>query len=168
MYDFRCPDARRRGLRIVRDGVFFFKANAVSYSLRRSSSQNQNRTGALRLVDNFGAPLCRVLILLRLGRSFLCSGDEAHHHLRQRKATQPGGLSLLFRRESNGSVSEWIAGGNPEPRPGLLRSGGRLPSSAPRRRGLRIVRDDVFLRHRSFTSSLLLSKSKPHGRFMTR
>ena len=29
---------RRRGLRIVRDDVFFFKANAVSHSLRRSSS----------------------------------------------------------------------------------------------------------------------------------
>ena len=29
--------SRRRGLRIVRDGVFFFKANAVSHSLRRSS-----------------------------------------------------------------------------------------------------------------------------------
>ena len=28
---------RRRGLRIVRDGVFLFKANAVSHSLRRSS-----------------------------------------------------------------------------------------------------------------------------------
>ena len=28
---------RRRGLRIVRDGVFFFKANAISHSLRRSS-----------------------------------------------------------------------------------------------------------------------------------
>ena len=30
--------SRRRGLRIVRDGVFLFKANAVSHSLRRSSS----------------------------------------------------------------------------------------------------------------------------------
>ena len=29
---------RRRGLRIVRDDVCFFKANAVSHSLRRSSS----------------------------------------------------------------------------------------------------------------------------------
>ena len=47
------------------DTLFKFILNAVSYSLRRSSSQNQNRTGALRLVDNFGAPLCRVLILHR-------------------------------------------------------------------------------------------------------
>ena len=56
---------RRRGLRIVRDGVFFFKANAVFHSLRRSSFQNQNRTAASCLVDNFGIPLCWVLILYR-------------------------------------------------------------------------------------------------------
>ena len=54
---------RRRGLRIVRDGVFFFKANAVSHSLRRSSFQNQNRTVASCLADNFGTSLCWVLIL---------------------------------------------------------------------------------------------------------
>ena len=56
---------RRRGLRIVRDGVFFFIVNAVSHSLRRSSFQNQNRTAASCLVDNFGIPLCWVLILYR-------------------------------------------------------------------------------------------------------
>ena len=41
-----------------------------------------------------------------------------------------------------------------------------------RRRGLRIVRDDFFMlrskSHLSFTPSLLLSKSKPHGRFAPR
>ena len=34
---------RRRGLRIIRDGVFLFKANAVSHSLRRSYSPPQSR-----------------------------------------------------------------------------------------------------------------------------
>ena len=38
---------RRRGLRIVRDGVFFFKANAASYSLRRSSSPTAPRFAGL-------------------------------------------------------------------------------------------------------------------------
>ena len=42
---------------------FLFQRNAVSPSLRRSSSQNQNRTGAPHLVYNFGIPLCWVLIL---------------------------------------------------------------------------------------------------------
>jgi len=51
----------------------------------------------------------------------------------------------LYRRGLNASGSEWSAGGAPEPRAGLRRSGGQVPSSAPRRRGLRIVRDGVFL-----------------------
>ena len=33
----RSPAPRRRGLRIVRDDVFFFKANVIAHSLRRSS-----------------------------------------------------------------------------------------------------------------------------------
>ena len=37
----------------------------------------------------------------------------------------------------------------------------RVPPSAPRRRGLRIVRDGVFSRHRSLASSLLLSNRNP-------
>ena len=60
---FACSYTRRRGLRIVRDDFSCFAANAVSHSLRRSSFQNQNRTGASCLVDNFGIPLCLVLIL---------------------------------------------------------------------------------------------------------
>ncbi len=38
----------------------------------------------------------------------------------------------------------------------------RIPPAPPRRRGLRIVRDDFFSKsHRSFTPSLLLSRSDP-------
>ena len=48
----------------------------------------------------------------------------------------------------------------------------RILHPPPRRRGLRIVRDDFFMlrskSHLSFTPSLLLSKSKPYGRFMPR
>ena len=49
---FKSPhsDHRRRGLCIVRDGVFFFKANAISHSLRRSSSQNATRFAGLAFV----------------------------------------------------------------------------------------------------------------------
>ena len=75
-----------------------------------------------------------------------------------------GGLFFDSIRDSNGSGSEWSAGGTPEPRPGLHRSAGRVPPPAPRRRGLHIVRDDFFLRsksHLSLISSLLLSKSNP-------
>ena len=36
---------------------------------------------------------------------------------------------------SDGSGSEWSAGGTPEPRPGLLRRAGRIPPSPPRKRG---------------------------------
>jgi len=43
---------RRRGLRIVRDDVFFFKANAVSHSLRRSSFPNRTRSAGLRFGDH--------------------------------------------------------------------------------------------------------------------
>ena len=46
--DLDCFGApRRRGLRIVRDGVSFFKANVVSHSLRRSSFQNATRCAGL-------------------------------------------------------------------------------------------------------------------------
>lgn len=45
---------RRRGLRIVRDGVFFFKANAISHSLRRSSFPNRTRFAGLRFGFRFG------------------------------------------------------------------------------------------------------------------
>ena len=38
---------RRRGLRIVRDGVFFSKATAISHSLPRSSSPNLTRFAGL-------------------------------------------------------------------------------------------------------------------------
>ena len=39
----------------------------------------------------------------------------------------------------------------------------RFPYPAPRRRGLHIVRDDFYFKnHRSFISSLLLSKPNPH------
>ena len=44
----RHSDQRRRGLRIVRDGVFFFKAIAVSHSLRRSSFPNRTHFVGLR------------------------------------------------------------------------------------------------------------------------
>ena len=43
---------RRRGLRIVRDDVFFFKANVIAHSLRRSSFPNRNCFAGLR----FGWP----------------------------------------------------------------------------------------------------------------
>ena len=39
---------RRRGLRIVRDDVFFFQANVIAHSLRRSSFPNRNRFAGLR------------------------------------------------------------------------------------------------------------------------
>ena len=51
----RSPAPRRRGLRIVRDDVFFFKANVIAHSLRRSSSPNRNRCAGLR----FGAAAAR-------------------------------------------------------------------------------------------------------------
>ena len=54
----RVPPAapRRRGLRIVRDGVFFFKANAVSHSLRRSSFPDRTRFAWLRSGQGRKAP----------------------------------------------------------------------------------------------------------------
>ena len=42
------PAPRRRGLRILRDGVFFFKTNVISHSLRRSSFPNRTRFAGLR------------------------------------------------------------------------------------------------------------------------
>ena len=44
-----------------------------AHSLRRSSFQNQNRTAAFGLVDNFGLSLCWVLILFRMGLLFFYS-----------------------------------------------------------------------------------------------
>ena len=48
----------------------------------------------------------------------------------------------------------------------------RILLPLPRRRGLHIVRDDFFMlrskSHLSLIPSLLLSKTKPHGRFMPR
>ena len=85
---------RRRGLRIVRDGVFFFKANAVSHSLRRSSFQNQNRTGASCLVDNFGIPLCLVLILYWKAASLV-------ERLAKNPASPFGPAGFLSNRDSN-------------------------------------------------------------------
>ena len=54
----RVPPAapRRRGLRIVRGGVFFFKANAVSHSLRRSSFPDRTRFAWLRSGQGRKAP----------------------------------------------------------------------------------------------------------------
>ena len=50
MVRIRLPPPRRRGLRIVRDGVFLFKANAVSHSLRRSSSPRK-ASGGPRIIS---------------------------------------------------------------------------------------------------------------------
>ena len=41
------PAPRRRGLHIVRDDVFFFKANVISHAFRRSSFPNHNRSAGL-------------------------------------------------------------------------------------------------------------------------
>ena len=39
---------RRRGLHIVRDDIFLFKANAISHSFRHSSLPNRTRSAGLR------------------------------------------------------------------------------------------------------------------------
>ena len=80
----------------------------------------------------------------------MACGFESHH----RHQTNRGGSAPLFvwsqDRDSNGSGSEWGAGGAPEPRPGLRRSAGRVPPPAPRQknaatfrfRGLRKSREN--------------------------
>ncbi len=45
---------RRRGLRIVRDDVFFYAENVISHSLRRSSFPNRTRFAGLRFGFLFG------------------------------------------------------------------------------------------------------------------
>ena len=103
-------------LHVVADFVSFATTffYVIAHSLRRSSFQNQNRTAASSLVDDFVSPLCRVLILLRLGRSFLCSGDETHHHLRQKERplvrSARGLLSPMFDVARRGRTSHWRLG----------------------------------------------------------
>ena len=61
-------------LHVVADFVSFATTIffVIAHSLRRSSFQNQNRTAAFGLVDNFGLSLCWVLILFRMGLLFFC------------------------------------------------------------------------------------------------
>ena len=48
------------------------------------------------------------------------------------KKPSPSGEGFLFlMKDSNGSGSEWRAGGTSEPRPGLHRSAGRIPPAPP-------------------------------------
>ena len=66
----RSPAPRRRGLRIVRDDVFFFQANVIAHSLRRSSFQNRNRFAGFRFcVPPYGRLFC-MQVTYRLRRDF--------------------------------------------------------------------------------------------------
>ena len=63
------PPPRRRVLHIVRDGVFFFKANAISPSFRRSSLSKPNPlrwASVWGLATSFFIKTCHSLILLLL------------------------------------------------------------------------------------------------------
>ena len=55
--------------------------------LRASSFQNQNRTGAPSLVDNFGSPLCWVLILYR---------NTGLSHEKQTRSSHPCGVAAFL------------------------------------------------------------------------
>ena len=61
---------RRRGLRIVRDDVFFFKANVIAHSLRRSSFQNRNRFAGFRFCE----PPCGRLVPIKRCIFFINTG----------------------------------------------------------------------------------------------
>ena len=102
---------RRRGLCIVRDGVFFFKANAISHSLCHSSFQNQNRTAASCLVDNYGIPLCWGLI-------FSSGGDMLERPIREQASLNGDACSWFCAASSERSRS--INGGNRFSFPHLL------------------------------------------------
>ena len=79
----------------------------------------------------------------------MACGFESHHR-HQNAAAPSWGCRILQGRDSNGSGSEWSAGGHSRARSGLRRSGGRVPPPAPRQknsasfrfRGLRKSREN--------------------------
>ena len=90
--------SRRRKLHIACDDFFCFASKVVSRSFRCSSFQNQNRTGAARLVDNFGAALCRVLILWGRGIAEITphGSEKADAKTAIRDCVLSGGVIKLF------------------------------------------------------------------------
>ena len=117
---------------------FLFQRNAVSPSLRRSSSQNQNRTGAPHLVYNFGIPLCWVLILY--GKTVLFV-----YRIAGKQSTHPG-WPFLAQKEGIRKLSAHAIGHVHEPVQTLANSlifshtfGGGIPAPKyPAKKCLRI------------------------------
>ena len=75
MLGVRVPSGvpRRRGLRIVRDDVFFFQANVIARSLRRSSSPTATRCAGLAVgVPPCGRPFSRLRNI-----DFSCPGQQS-------------------------------------------------------------------------------------------
>ena len=70
------------------------------------------------------------------------------------KASPKGDALLVVIWDLNGSGTEWSAGGAPEPRPGLRRGAGQVPSLAPRRRAFRSRKKETV-----FGLSLFLVRS---------
>ncbi len=70
-------------------------------------------------------------------------------------------VSGMWMKDSNGSGSEWGAGGAPEPRPGLRRSAGRVPPPAPEKG--KSVRISPFLVARQGRALIRCAQNRREG-----
>ena len=121
---------RRRGLRIIRDGVFLFKANAVSHSLRRSSFPR--KAAGFAGTPNTGCPSPAACIFAK------AAGARTPQLLSESNPLSLGFDSVLY--------FDW----------GIF-----FCQCFPRRRGLRIIRDGVFLFKANAVSHSLRRSSFP-------